>query len=206
MNQFRAALLGGLVCFGSVVLFAQSATAWPGEDDLHFVAAPEGESLFEQDNAQKMYEALSGKMGDKAQVSRVFVYPDIARVTAYKPSDGAQYAEYAYWRGETRGPTPISSMKKGADLKDIHFDFASIPFKNLSKLAESALKELPLKESKVTHLMVGKDLGYKDQTVLRFFLLGKEKEGEVFMTLGGDVLKKKDKERFKYPVNPPKRK
>lgn len=129
--------------------------------------APEEDLFKDPTIAKRRFEE---RLGHPVMVKELVLYPTYALAEAQDPNNKTHLDRYWYRNGSLGDPEPVRLSGSDRDLGRVVFSLDQLPFDKLAGIIQASLKDLPLEEGKVTHVILTRDVFSKEKPVMRVYL------------------------------------
>ncbi|HET9930349.1 MAG TPA: hypothetical protein VFQ35_06675 [Polyangiaceae bacterium] len=120
------------------------------------------------------------RLGKPVMVKELVLYPSYAIAEAQDPANKQHLDRYVYRSGAFDKPDPVRLFGGERDVNKVVFPLDQIDFDKLAGMIQSAPKELPnVEESKVTHVILTRDVFTKGVPAVRVYVSGPRDSGYV---------------------------
>lgn len=125
------------------------------------------------------------RLGSPVMVKELVLYPSYAIAEAQDPKNKQHLDRYVYRSGALGSPEPVRLSSSERDVNKVVFSLDQIAFDKLAGMIQSALKDLPVEEGKVTHVILTRDVFTKGVPAIRVYVNGPRDSGYVEYAANG---------------------
>jgi len=175
-GAFSGQLLGNLSLLGGRVLGVSSGKPFVLPISLPSAVSGLASPRVEEDlfkDPELVKRRFEERLGKPLLAKEVVLYPTYALVEAQDPKNKQHLDRYWYRNGVVDEPEPLQVSSSDRDKLDkLVFPLDLISFDKLASVIEGALKEIPIEQGKVSHVILTRDMFSKQQPVVRVYVSG----------------------------------
>ncbi|MGC4090394.1 MAG: hypothetical protein QM756_21455 [Polyangiaceae bacterium] len=121
--------------------------------------------------------AMEERLGKPVMIKELILYPSYARFDAQDPKNKQHLDSYWYRGGSIQDPEPVRLSGSDRDVDKLVFSLDQIAYDQLPTMIQSALKELPLEEGHVSHVIITRDVFTQGRPAIRVYVTGPRDSG-----------------------------